>query len=108
MSHWQNMPRRQNGSHVQNVSHWQNESHWPVSEVFQVTVSHWQNVSHWPVSGVFQVTVSPWQNVSGLERRVVVSMGEIADYERFYVMSRCTAQLIWIDNELHGTGGSFT
>ena len=54
------------------------------------------------------MTVSPWQNVSGLERRVVVSMGEIADYERFYVMSRCTAQLIWIDNELHGTGGSFT
>ena len=71
-------------------------------------MSHWQNVSHWPVSGVFQVTVSPWQNVSGLERRVVVSMGEIADYEIFYVMSRCTAQLIWIDNEVHGTGGSFT
>ena len=96
------------------MSHWQNVSNWPVSEVFQVTVSHWPvsgvfevTVSHWPVSGVFQVTVSPWQNVSGLERRVVVSMGEIADYERFYVMSRCTAQLIWIDNELHGTGGSF-
>ena len=72
--------------------------------MFQLTVSHCEKVSHYPVLCVFQVTVSHWENVSGLERRVVVGMGEIDDYDRYYVMSRCTAQIVWIDNRPHDTG----
>ena len=41
------------------------------------------------------VTVTDCHTVSGLERRVVVGLGEV-DVNRLYAMSRCSAQLIWV------------
>lgn len=44
-----------------------------------------------------QVTVTTYVTVSGLERRVVIGMGETVGSDRLMAMSRCTAQLVWID-----------
>ena len=43
-----------------------------------------------------QVTVAMYQCVEGLERRVIVGLGE--GLERLSIMSRCTSLLIWVDD----------
>ena len=44
-----------------------------------------------------QVILTDYETVSGLERRVVVGITEGEWEERLLSMSRCTAQLVWID-----------
>ena len=44
-----------------------------------------------------QVTLTDYETVSGLERRIVVGITEGEWEERLLSMSRCTAQLVWID-----------
>ena len=46
-----------------------------------------------------QVTVTSAWAVSGLERRVVIGVGNVDSYKRLLYMSRCTAQLIWIQEK---------
>ena len=50
------------------------------------------------------VTVTDCQTVSGLERRVVVGVGEVG-VNRLYAMSRCTAQLVWVGRQSTQDGG---
>ena len=45
-----------------------------------------------------QVTVASAWTASGLERRVVIGVGSVDPYKRLLYMSRCTAQLIWIED----------
>lgn len=46
-----------------------------------------------------KVTVANWKTVQGLERKVVVIVGDIGDsLDRLLVVSRCTSELVWIDS----------
>lgn len=49
-----------------------------------------------------EVTILHWDDAYGLERKVVV----VANYEpvmlrRYHVMSRCSSQLVFIENEVY-------
>ena len=44
-----------------------------------------------------QVTVTDYESASSLERRVVIGLGEGVGFYRLLAMSRCTAQLVWVD-----------
>ena len=45
-----------------------------------------------------QVTVTSAWTASGLERAVVIGVGSADPYKRVLYMSRCVAQLIWIED----------
>ena len=48
-----------------------------------------------------EVVLTDYNVVTGLERRLVIGLGDTGGgsdmWDRLYAMSRCTAQLVWID-----------